>query len=96
MERKILGAAEIEQALLNLDGWRADSGHLKRRFEFANFAESLAFVNQVGELAEAADHHPDITFGWGYAELAITTHDRGGVTDVDVALATQINKNYVP
>ena len=96
MERKILGAAEIGQALLNLDGWRADDGHLKRRFEFANFAKSLAFVNQVGELAEAADHHPDITFGWGYAELAVTTHDRGGITDVDVALATQINKNYVP
>ncbi len=96
MERKILDAAEIDKALSGLDGWRADDGHLKRRFEFANFAESLAFVNQVGELAEAADHHPDITFGWGYAEFAITTHDRGGVTDVDVALATQINKTYVP
>ncbi len=96
MERKILDAAAIDQALSSLDGWRADDGHLKRRFEFANFAESLAFVNQVGELAEAADHHPDITFGWGYAELAITTHDRGGITDVDVALATQINQNYVP
>ena len=96
MERKILGAAEIDQALSGLDGWRTDDGHLKRRFEFANFAQSLAFVNQVGELAEAADHHPNINFGWGYAELAITTHDCGGITDVDVALATQINQNYVP
>ena len=96
MERKILGAEEIGQALLGLDGWRHENGHLKRRFEFANFAESLAFVNRVGELAEASDHHPDITFGWGYAELAITTHDRGGVTDVDIALATQISKTYVP
>ena len=96
MERKILGADEIDRALAGLAGWRHDSGHLKRRFEFANFAESLAFVNEVGELAEAADHHPDITFGWGYAELAITTHDRGGVTDVDISLATKISQAYVP
>lgn len=96
MQRKILDAAAIEQALSGLEGWRADDGHLKRRFEFANFGESLAFVNEVGELAENADHHPDITFGWGYAEFAVTTHDRGGITDVDVALATQINNSYVP
>jgi len=42
----------------------------------------LAFVNRVGEIAEATDHHPDITFGWGYAEISTTTHDRDGITDV--------------
>ncbi len=73
-----------------LDGWHSEDKLLKRRYEFANFAEALAFVNRVGELAEAADHHPDITFGWGYCEIALTTHDRGGVTDVDLALAKQI------
>ena len=74
-----------------LDGWTAEGKILKKRLEFANFAESLAFVNAVGTLAEAADHHPDITFGWGYAEIALTTHDRGGITDVDIALALQID-----
>ena len=63
-----------------------------RRLKFANFVESLAFVNKVGELAEAADHHPDITFGWGYAEITLMTHDRGGVTDVDIALAEKIDR----
>lgn len=92
MERRILSDAEIASLLKELDGWQAEDGKLKRRYKFANFAESLAFVNRVGEIAEAADHHPDITFGWGYAEIATTTHDRGGITDVDFALATKINQ----
>lgn len=90
MERRILNEDELNAALETLDGWAAEGEMLKRRDEFANFAESLAFVNRVGELAEAADHHPDITFGWGYCEIALTTHDRGGITDVDIALARQI------
>lgn len=73
-------------------GWRVDGDVLFKRFEFANFAESLAFVNKVGEIAEAADHHPDITFGWGYAELRTTTHDRGGITDVDLELVGKIDR----
>ena len=91
MERRILTDDEIRQALEPLDGWAADNKLLTKRFSFENFAGALEFVNRVGALAEAADHHPDITFGWGYAEIALTTHDRGGVTDVDVALAGQID-----
>ncbi len=91
MERRILNEDELNAALETLDGWTAVEKMLKRRYEFANFAASLAFVNRVGELAEAADHHPDITFGWGYCEIALTTHDRGGITDVDVALARGID-----
>ena len=73
------------------EGWKVENDVLKKRFEFKNFAESLAFVNRVGEIAESADHHPDITFGWGYAELQTTTHDRGGITDVDFALVEKID-----
>lgn len=91
MERRILNENELNAALETLDGWTAEEKMLKRRYEFTNFAESLAFVNRVGELAEAADHHPDITFGWGYCAIALTTHDRGGITDVDISLARQIS-----
>ena len=91
MERRVLSETEIASELKKLDGWQAGDGKLIRRYKFANFAESLAFVNRVGEIAEAADHHPDITFGWGYAKISTTTHDRGGVTDVDLSLATKIN-----
>jgi 4a-hydroxytetrahydrobiopterin dehydratase len=90
MKRELLNPDELSAALANIPGWSADNGLLKRRYEFPNFAEALAFVNKVGELAEVADHHPDITFGWGYAEIALTTHDRGGITDFDLNLAQRI------
>jgi 4a-hydroxytetrahydrobiopterin dehydratase len=92
MNRKLLDAGELAAALETLDGWTADGTVLKKRFTFENFAQSLDLVNRVGALAEAADHHPDITFGWGYADLELTTHDRGGITDVDVALAAKIDQ----
>ena len=85
-------AEEASAEAAGTHGWRVDGDALFKRFEFANFAESLAFVNKVGEIAEAADHHPDITFGWGYAELRTTTHDRGGITDVDLALVGKIDQ----
>jgi len=91
MERKKLTNEEIDAALADLDGWKTADDKLSKRFEFENFAESLAFVNAVGELAETADHHPDITFGWGYAVIELTTHDRSGITSLDVALANKIN-----
>jgi len=90
MKRELLTETELSDALGSLDGWSADNKLIKKRFSFENFAGALDFVNRVAALAEAADHHPDITFGWGYAEIALTTHDRGGVTDVDVNLARQI------
>jgi 4a-hydroxytetrahydrobiopterin dehydratase len=82
---------EVAERLGSTGGWEFKDGALVKRFEFENFAESLKFVNKVGEIAEAADHHPDISFGWGYAELRTVTHDRGGVTDVDFALVEKIN-----
>ncbi len=85
-------ANEVETRIGSTDGWRVDGDALQKKFEFANFAESLAFVNKVGEIAESSDHHPDITFGWGYAELRTMTHDRGGITDVDFALVEKIDR----
>ncbi len=92
MERKKLTAEEVEAELATVAGWNADNDRLKRRFSFSNFAESLAFVNKVGEAAETLDHHPDIKMGWGYAEVEITTHDRGGITYKDFELARTIDE----
>jgi len=92
MQRQILGEVELEQALRSLNDWTVDGKIIKKRLQFENFASALDFVNEVGALAEVADHHPDITFGWGYAEIALTTHDRGGITDVDVAMAKRIDE----
>lgn len=92
MERRLLNADELTAAMNDLNGWAAHGPLLKKSVKFENFAEALAHVNRVGELAEAADHHPDITLGWGYADIALTTHDRGGITDVDISLARQIDE----
>lgn len=92
MERKKLDDSEVASRLAGLAGWSENAGKLHKRYEFGDFAESLAFVNRAGELAEAADHHPDIKLGWGYAEFDITTHDRGGITEFDFALAEQIER----
>lgn len=91
MERRKLTEEEVTAELASLNGWEFDDDKIKKKFKFDNFAEALAFVNKVGEIAEAADHHPDIKFGWGYAKIKTTTHDRDGVTDHDIELAKQID-----
>ena len=61
---------------------------LRREYDFADFAEALAFVNRVGALAEERNHHPDILLhGWNQVRLEFWTHTAGGVTDADHALA---------
>jgi len=92
MERKKLLPQEILHNLAGMEDWHAGGDVLKKRFEFENFAQSLEFVNRVGAIAERLDHHPDIYFGWGYAEINLTTHDRGGITDFDFAVAKEIEK----
>lgn len=91
MTRRLLTADELAGAMNELNGWTSHGSSLKKSVKFENFADALAFVNRIGSLAEAADHHPDLTFGWGYADIALTTHDRDGITDVDIALARQID-----
>lgn len=90
MERKKLSNEEIENALSDLEDWEAENDNLKKHFEFENFADALAFVNRVGAISEERDHHPDVLFGWGYAEFFITTHDVGGITARDFELARAI------
>ena len=84
---------EISKLLPELAGWEVvNDHHLKKSYKFANFRESLAFVNRVGELAEEQGHHPDICFGWGTAEISIWTHKINGLTESDFILAAKIDK----
>jgi len=91
VERRKLTTEEINAALFEMTEWSVnEKGELYRKFKFENFAAALAFINKVGEIAERHDHHPDICFGWGYADISLITHDRGGLTDFDLAVAKEI------
>ena len=65
--------------------------HLRRGFRFKNFREALRFVNRVGELAEEQGHHPDVTFGWGYADVTVWTHKIDGLTESDFVFAAKVD-----
>jgi 4a-hydroxytetrahydrobiopterin dehydratase len=72
-------------------GWAEVDGALEREFRFADFGEALAFVNRVGELAEAEDHHPDIAIHWNRVTLRWWTHVRNAITERDQTMAARTN-----
>jgi 4a-hydroxytetrahydrobiopterin dehydratase len=87
-----LRGAEITELLKELNGWDVvEEHHLLKNYKFKDFAESLAFVNRVGQLAEQQGHHPDISFGWGHATITIWTHKIDGLTESDFILAAKID-----
>ena len=74
-------------------GWKTvDQHHLEKDFQFKNFREALAFTNQVGELAEAQGHHPDIYLAWGKAKITLWTHKIDGLTESDFILAAKVEE----
>jgi 4a-hydroxytetrahydrobiopterin dehydratase len=86
--------SELIQELQTLINWHYDaqSQHIHARWRFKNYAESCAFVMYVSLLTQHHDHHPDIHFGWGYAEIFLTTHDAHGITQRDLLLAREISE----
>ena len=74
------------------DGWTREDKAITRTFRFADFSQAWAFMSRVALLAEAADHHPDWRNVWNLVEIRLTTHDAGGVTSKDIALARKINE----
>ena len=91
-----LAGEEIEPLLAQLAGWDAvEEHHLSKSYKFSNFADALGFVNRIGQIAEAEGHHPDITFGWGYARVEIYTHAIGGLSESDFILAAKIDAGAI-
>ena len=88
---------EIHKYLKKGDRWHVKSNdekshYLIKEFKFKNFEESQNFVNKVGNVAEAENHHPDISFGWGYCKVKIFTHAIKGLAESDFILAAKIDK----
>jgi 4a-hydroxytetrahydrobiopterin dehydratase len=89
----LLTEAETEQRLQGAGDWRLEDGQvIVRELSFADFLAAIAFVDRIAELAESANHHPDIlVHGWNKVRLTLSTHSEGGLTDADFALAGQID-----
>ena len=82
-----------------VDGWNLSINEkkiyfLEKKFTFTNFINSQNFVNKVGEISETESHHPDISFGWGYAKIIITTHAIEGLSENDFILAAKIDQIF--
>ena len=87
-----LSEEDVREELSRLRGWEASGQQIEKEYRFRDFRESIAFVNRVAERAEAADHHPDLTIRWNRVRVTLSTHSVGGLTDNDVALASNIEK----
>jgi 4a-hydroxytetrahydrobiopterin dehydratase len=87
-----LSDQEIEQRLAR-SRWTRAGNAIVRESKLANFAAAIAFVNRVAEVAEQANHHPDIlVHGWNRVRLELSTHSQGGLTEADFALAAEIDE----
>jgi len=86
-----LSESESHARLARLPGWQIRDGRLWREYGFESYLDGVAFAGRVAELAEAADHHPDILIGYRRVTLTLISHDAGGLTERDFALAARID-----
>ncbi len=89
--------AEIHKYIKKVDGWDVlknedNNYYIEKHFKFKNFVESEKFILKIGKIAEIEGHHPDISFGWGYAKIKISTHAIKGLAESDFILAAKIDK----
>ena len=90
---------EIHKYQKKVDGWNVKKNtkeiyFLEKNFIFKNFINSQNFINKVGEISENENHHPDISFGWGYTKIVITTHAIDGLSENDFILAAKIDQIF--
>ena len=89
--------SEIHNYLKKVDGWDVKSNqdnsfYLVKEFNFKDFKQSQNFINKIGDIAEQENHHPDLSFGWGYCKVKISTHAIKGLAESDSILAAKIDE----
>ncbi|HEX4382908.1 MAG TPA: 4a-hydroxytetrahydrobiopterin dehydratase [Myxococcales bacterium] len=89
-DKKVATDAEVRGALAELPGWKQQGKALVKQYDMKGFKAAMAFSGTVGELAERADHHPDILIQFNKVTLTLSSHDVGGISDRDVRLARQV------
>ena len=91
--------SEIHKYQKKVEGWDVKKNEKKiyfieKNFQFSNYIKTQSFINKVGEISENENHHPDISFGWGYAKILITTHAIEGLSENDFILAAKIDQIF--
>ncbi len=86
-----LSPGEINEKLKAISGWQLADNAIKKQYVFESFMPAIEFVNRVAQLAEEADHHPDITINYRRVTMALSTHSAGGLTANDFDLAPKID-----
>ena len=87
----LLSPEMVQEGLRTLPRWKLEGKEIVRLYEFPDFAAAMGFVNQVAEKAEKAGHHPDIDVRYNKVRLALVSHDKGGLTKRDMAMAETID-----
>ena len=86
-----LKEAEIAERLKRVPDWERQGEEISRIYTFGSFGTAVAFVNQVADIAEKLDHHPDILLQYKKVRLSVSTHSAGGLTELDFTLAQRID-----
>ena len=89
-----LSPDQITDQLKTLPGWEFKNNGISKLYRFKEFLQGIHFIDRIAELAESADHHPDIFVNYTRVTFTCSTHSEGGVTDKDFRLANQIEKEF--
>tara|TARA_B100000700_G_C14866730_1_gene771332 strand:- start:443 stop:727 length:285 start_codon:yes stop_codon:yes gene_type:complete len=92
MKTLLLSADQIKNLSKQLPGWEVKGASINRAYKFKNFVEAFAFMTQVAFIAEKINHHPDWENTYNVVKIKLTTHDLGGLTNIDIKMANSINE----
>ena len=87
-----LSDAEVDKKLRKLPEWSQSGDSIQRTYAFEDFVKAMAFVNRVADRAEKQQHHPDLLIRWNKVTLTLSTHDAGGLTEKDLAMAADCDR----
>tara|TARA_Y100001968_G_C19423312_1_gene752987 strand:- start:601 stop:891 length:291 start_codon:yes stop_codon:yes gene_type:complete len=94
MKAQLIKEAEIQEVKEKLPEWTFSGTSIKREFQFINFLEAFAFITKVAIIAEGINHHPNWSNVYSTVKIELTTHDLGGISNLDIDLATSIEKSF--
>ena len=91
----LLPKTEIKKQLKTIKNWRFENDTIKKEFNFQTYMDSIAFINQLAEISEKNNHHPDMHVGWCKVNIAFTSHDLGGVTKACITMAKAADEIFL-